>query len=392
MFRRSTWTLMGMQFGEMKGTNPSKKWSDLFWKPDTKDERVKAHVPEVLEESLAEQRAVLAHQTTRDSIVEHGHKVLREIENKAPAPSIFPAINNILRLYGNDHLISQRGLNLLVYPGTAACYQQTQPPELVSAFGDNFKTFIDSIEQNGSFVHDVKLPAIAEATERLKLEKAEKAKVAAIAASEPTAAVEGAEPADAPAAADGAEGATSTDATAANAAAEEASEDTVVFDMPDAEPADVTYFVKCISGMAMANVQIGDASSALRCCDVALEHVIDDTRKGGVLALKAGVQIKLKDYAGAHESALAAIAVSQNPQGFIQGAAALRLLKRDEEAIALLTEGVEANPGNEGLATYLAANVEAQEKRAVQIEAAKQAGEELIESGSRTRRRRLQIA
>ena len=370
-----------MQFSQMDGVAPRKKWTDLFWKPDTKDERVKGHVPEVLEESLAEQRAVLSHQTTRDTIVEHGHKVLREIENKAPTPSIFPAVNNILKLYGSEHLISQRGLNLLVYPGSAAVYQQNQAPELISAFQDNFKTFVDSVEQNGSFVHDVKMPAIAEAEERLKLE-----------ASEPAKAKEGSDE-------EGAEAATTTtnaeassgDATAA--AADAGEESIVAFELPDAEPADVTYFVKCISGMAMANVQIGDCASALRCCDLALEHVIDDSRKGGVLALKAGVQIKLKDYAGAHESALAAIAASsQNPQGYLQGATALRFLKRPEEATALLTEGVEANPGNEDVANYLAATVEAQEKRAAQLEAAKAAGEELIESGARTRRRRLQLA
>jgi tetratricopeptide (TPR) repeat protein len=345
---------MGMGFGMSRDSQEKtrKPWTELFFKPNTRDERVKDYVPEVLEESLAEQRAVLAQQTTRDLIVEHWHKVLRELENKAPTPSIYPALNQILALYGPDHLISQRGLNLLLYPGTATCFQQTQPPELISAFQENFKQFVDSVEQSGSYIHDVKRPAVAAAS------------------------------------AAGIDAASATDAEGAEAAATAATATE-----PAAEPVDVTYLVKCMAGMSLANMQVGDNAGALKCCDAALEHVIDESRKGGIHALKAGVQIKLKDYAGAHESALKAIATSQSPQGYLQGAAALRLMKKNDEALALLTEGVEACPGEESIAKYLEGVVAAKEKEAARLTASTEAGGTQIDDGKRKpRRRHLQLA
>jgi tetratricopeptide (TPR) repeat protein len=348
MMRRSATFLLGMHFGRtaQDETSSKKSWTELFWKPKTRDEAIKDYVPEVLEESLSEQRAVLAQQTTRDAIVEHGHKILREIENKAPTPSIFPALNKILALYGPDHIISQRALNLLLYPGSAPQFQQTQAPELIANFGDHFKAFIEVIEQNGSYHHDVKLLA--------------QAKVSQTPSENQTEGEGDAKPAEIP--------------------------------KPVAEPQDITYLVKCVAGMTLANIQIGDNANALKCCDAALGHVIDDGRKGGVLALKAGVLIKLKRYGEAADAARLSIAASpSNPQAYLQGAAALRLMGKNDEAIALLTDGIAVCPGNEAVQTMLDTTTRVRDAEALRLANGEPAAQ--VEAGTRRKRTpRLQLA
>lgn len=296
MLRRTTFLRIGMNvFLDNKsmggGAQRSKSWNELFFKPETRDERVKDYVPEVLEESLAEQRAVLAHkQTTRDLLVEHGQKVLKELENKAPTPTIYPALTKMLKLYGKEHLITQRALNYLLYPTANAAFQ-AQPNELVAAFGDNFRNYVESIEQGGSSVH--------EAAEQKKLLG---------------------------------RGGSDDDAPAAAA--------------PVTEATDVTYYVKCVAAMSLANLQMGDKATALRCADAALEHVVDPTRKGGVLAMKAGILNQLGKPTEALEAAQLAIAASGNVQGYLQASASLKLLKRSDEAVALLEAGATQHPAN----------------------------------------------
>jgi hypothetical protein len=345
-----------MSFAGLTGDAEKKKrkgWSEFFWKPETRDERVKEYVPDVLEESLAEQRLVLAQQTQRDLLVEHGHKVLREIENKAPIPTLFPAVNKIMALYGHDHVITQRGLNYLLYPNSSTLYQQQVPHELVATFHDNFRSFVESVEQDGSYVHDVKLPEAAAKRKAAELEAAKAG--AAPAEGEAAPAVEAAE-GEAKAAEDGASAeageATPADGDSAAAAAAPAEEEAP---QDVAEPADVTYFVKVAAGMSMANLHIGDVANAVVCCDVAIEHVMDSSRRGGLLAMKAGLLNRQKKYELAGEAAALAVAASQNPQGYIQGAAALRFRKMDKEAVALLAAGAEAVPQHEGLTAALEA-------------------------------------
>lgn len=356
MLRRSSFWALGMMFNRSQKDEIDQKkgWSDLFFKPATRDEKIKDYVPEVLEESLAEQRAVLAQQTTRDEIVDHGHRILRELENKAPTPSIYPSLNKLLQLYGSDHLISQRALNLLLYPGASTAFQSQQPPELIAAFADNFRTFVDSIEQGGSYVHEVKM-----------VEEAKIARLAATAASD-VEKIEAGDAAEGTAAADGAE------TPAEEAEAPTAKAEAVPAQEPQAhvaEPPDVTYFVKVVAAMGMANLQINDHQSALQCCDAALQHVMDDSRKGGLLGLKAGVLVKMKRYDDAVAAANLAIEASQNAQGYLQGATALRLAGKKDEAVAMLEAGVEALPGHDAIVAQIEA-IEAAERKVAERKAA----------------------
>jgi tetratricopeptide (TPR) repeat protein len=295
------------------------KWYHRLWfKPETRDERVKEYVPEVIEESIAEQRALMAQQTPRDILVEHGHRVLALIENKAPTPSISPSLNHILKCFGNEDLISQRALSYLIYPTTSSAAALLKSgasshtiPDLIASWTDNFRTMVQSIEQDGTYVNH-----LMEKKGSLEAPKKEGAT---------------------------GESATAEETATATAAPEEGkTEDT----KQQVESPDVTMFVKVVSGMSLANMHCNDLKNAVACCDAALKHVVDTNRKGGVLALKAGLLNKEKRYTEAAECALLAVEASGNIQGYLQGYTALRLLNRKEEAMELLESGVEAHPQN----------------------------------------------
>lgn len=273
---------------------------NLWNKPLTRDEQVKDYVPEVLEEALAEQRAVLAESTSRDVIVELGHKILKEIENKAATPSIAPHLAKIMSQYGGKDLISQRALSYLLYPSSSVTHQQ--PHDLVVNFHENFQKLIETVEREGS-------------------------------SSTP---------------APGKEASTSS----VNSTAKDAAADNTQQSSPS-EHSDIPLFAKVTAGMAMANVQCNDNKSALNCCDVALLHTKDATRKGGLLAMKAGILNRLGKFDDAAQAAKLAIEASNNPQGYIQGAAALKRLNKPEEVIGLLEKGHESHPENDVLNAQL---------------------------------------
>ncbi len=330
MFRRNTFLLMGMTgaFQSNEEERASKKgWKDLFFKPQTRDERVKDYIPEVLEESLAAQRAVLAKENTeRDLIVEYGQKMLKDLENKAPVTNMFPAYVSLMKLYKKENLLSQRAMHLLMYPGSTqhGTVNQTAVPELVSSFSENLRAFIDTVEQNGSYVHDVKWKKNPPSSQKQLLgEGKEKQQLLE-------------------------EGNNNNN-----------NDNVVDTDSPTArsdetEPMDVTLYVKCLAGMSMANARINDYVSAVRCCDAAIEHAMDPNRKGGVFALKAGLLVQQKKYLEAAETAKLAIDCSpQNPQGYLQGATALRFLGKLDDAVQILKLGAETMPGNESVAALL---------------------------------------
>lgn len=301
------------------------KWYHRLWfKPETRDERVKEYVPEVIEESIAEQRALMAQQTPRDILVEHGHRVLALIENKAPTPSISPSLNHILKCFGNEDLISQRALSYLIYPTTSSAAALLKSgasshtiPDLIASWTDNFRTMVQSIEQDGTYVNH-----LMQKKEALEAPKDKK---------------EGAPAENTP---------TNGAANASTATATEAEEGKPEEAKQQVESPDVTMFVKVVSGMSLANMHCNDLKNAVACCDAALKHVVDTNRKGGVLALKAGLLNKEKRYTEAAECALLAVEASGNIQGYLQGYTALRLLNRKEEAMELLESGVEAHPQN----------------------------------------------
>ena len=310
----------------------------LWNKPETKDSRVKEYIPEVLEESLAEQRAVLEETTSRDVIVELGHKVLRAIENKAPTPAIAPNLNTILKEFGASELINQRALSYLLYPSSGqGAHGSQQLPELVTSWADNFRAFVAHIEEAGSSVHIKQL----ETEEAAKLtagdgdaaaatEKKEAAPASSSSTTPANAEVEGGAPAPKP-----------KKPVAIGAAS------------ADAEAFDVSMLAKMSAGMALANIHCKDNSNALKCVDFALEHSTDATRRGGLYGMKAGILNKLRRYDEASEAAGLAIEASDNIQGYLQGAAALRLLKKDVELVALLERGTQAHPAQLTLSDQL---------------------------------------
>lgn len=290
--------LQGGSFGK-DGTN---FFTSLWNKPETRDERVKEYVPEVLEESLQEQRAVLRERTSRDAIVELGHKILHEMENKSPTPSIAPHLSKLLKEYGAKDLIAQRPLSYLLYPTSSVLSGGEQPHELVSGFSDNFRTLIEEVERNGC---SARREAPAAATEK-----------------------------HAPSPASG---------------------EVVMASKEEYEPMDITMFIKVASGMALANAHCNDFRNAVRCVDAGIAHAIDGERLGGLLGLKAGLLVHQRRYDEAAETAKRAVEVAGNVQGFLHGAYALRMLRRYEEAVALLEKGVEEHPMNTQLANQLEA-------------------------------------
>ena len=301
----------------------------LWNKPETKDNRVKEYVPEVLEESLMEQHAVLEENTSRDIIVELGHKVLKALENKAPTPSIAPHINHIIKEFGGPHspLITQRALSYLLYPGSSTNgvnASAAAPHELVATFGDNFRSMIEHIEANGSTFH-IK-----------QLDEDEKKQALLEAGSDK-------------------EGAASVSTSPANegAATKKAAAPIGVTDDEHPEAPDVTSLAKLSAAMALANLRCQDNTNALKCVDFALNHSSDRARRGGLYAMKAGILNSLKRYEDASEVAQLAVDTSNNVQGYLQGAAALKMLKKDVELVKLLEEGSNQHPTQEAIAKQL---------------------------------------
>ncbi|KAK7201308.1 hypothetical protein NESM_000192800 [Novymonas esmeraldas] len=303
------------------GVNKTDFFTSLWRKPQTRDERVKEYVPEVLEESLAEQRAVLQESTSRDVIVELGNRILREIDNKSPTPSIAPHLSKLLLEYGVKDVIAQRPLSYLLYPSSSAMSAGEQAHELVSAFPDNFRAMIEEVERNGCSA---------------KAAPAPKKEVQAASSSPATAAA-----AEAPA-----------------PVSKKRDDGVVMATQEEYEPMDITMFVKVAAGMAMANLHCGDIRNAVRCVDAGVVHAKEASRLGGLLALKAGLLVRQKKFAEAAESAKLAVEASGNVQGYLHGAYALRQLNRTDEAVALLERGREDHPMN----TLFDAQIEAIQK------------------------------
>ncbi|ESL06771.1 hypothetical protein TRSC58_05551 [Trypanosoma rangeli SC58] len=317
--------------GFLQNLNSGKNgfFTSLWNKPQTRDERIKEYVPEVIAESLEEQRAVLEESTSRDVIVELGHKVLREIENKSPTPSIAPHLNKILQEYGFKDLIAQRPLSYLLYPSSTLSGGQ-RPNELVANFTDNFRGLVEEVERHGC-------------SARIRPTKNDKN-------DKETTKEEGGE--EAP------HGNSNAVTNGKSSLAALKSGPVIMASKEDHEPMDVTLFVRVLSAMALANVQHGDWNNAIRCVDVALAHVKDQSRLGGLLGMKAGILVYQKKYKEAVEYANLAVEASGNIQGFIHGAFALRILERPEEAVALLEKGREQHPMN----TQLLAQMEGAQK------------------------------
>lgn len=302
--------------------SPLAQGKDLFhglWsKPETKDERVKEYVPEVLEESLTEQRRVLAEGSTRDVIVDAGHKILALLDNKAPTPSITPHLNKILEAFETKELIGQRALSQLLYPtavnaSTALGAGSATPNELVSGFAENFKSLVEYVEQNGRTATPVP-PGSSNAS------NSDAAEGEAAAPSEPDTEV--------------------VSKTSSKAGS------IIMASRQEVEPLDATLFVKLSAGMALANLGTGDLGHASKCVDAGLKYAIDPKRIGGLYGMKAGILNRQKKFEEAADAARLAIEASDNIQGYLQGVASLRALKRPEETVALLEQAREAHPQN----------------------------------------------
>ncbi|KAH9601842.1 hypothetical protein LSM04_008523 [Trypanosoma melophagium] len=292
-------------------------FTSLWNKPQTRDERIKEYVPEVIDESLREQRAVLAETTSRDIIVELGHKVLREIENKSPTPSIAPHLSKILREYGSKDIISQRPLSYLLYPSSMMGGGQPSH-ELITNFVDNFRGLVEEVERNGCSTRSKSLQERDEEGQIKGEDKSEKTH-------------------------DDSE--SKVDDTG-NSVANTKSGPVIMTLREEHEPMDITLFIRVVSAMALANVQHGDWNNAIRCVDAGISHVIDKSRLGALLGMKAGILVHQKKYLEAVESANLAVEASGNIQGYIHGAFALRMLKKPQEAVYLLEKGREAHPMN----------------------------------------------
>jgi len=265
--------------------------SKLWAKPETRDERIKEYVPEVLEESLQAQKAVIAESTQRDTIVDRGSRVLQLLENKTSVPSVAPHFEAVIQEYGGKALISQRALSYLFYPSSSnAAGNTASTHELVLSFGDNFKALIDEIETNGCGIRERSQSTSQPEQSATTPDGVQMVKKSA------------------------------TDST------------------------DITLFVKIAASMALANIQCGELSNAIKCCDIGLRHAQEDARRGALLGIKAGVLYRLLRYEDCAETARLAIAASQNPQGYLHGSAALGKLNRRDEELAMLESGLAAHP------------------------------------------------
>ncbi|CBZ38201.1 hypothetical protein, conserved [Leishmania donovani] len=334
------------------GVNKTDFFTSLWSKPQTRDERVKEYVPEVLEESFEQQRAVLEESTSRDIIVELGNKILQEIDSKSPTPSIAPHLNKLLLEYGVKDVIAQRPLSYLLYPNSSALSAGEQAHELVSSFPDNFRAMIEEVERNGcsakTAVHasaapEVHVPKAAssvaavghEATSSVQVADGTSASGEEVAPTEPG----GRTPGD----------------SEASSPSQQRADGVIMASKDEYEPMDITMFVKVAAGMAMANLHCGDMRNAVRCVDAGISHAKEASRLGGLLALKAGLLVRQKKFAEAAECAKLAVEASGNVQGYLHGAYALHKLNRPEEAVALLERGREDHPMN----TQFEAQIEA---------------------------------
>jgi tetratricopeptide (TPR) repeat protein len=288
-------------------------FTNLWSKPETRDERVKEYVPEVLEESLTEQRRVLAEGSSRDVIVDSGHKILALLDNKAPTPSITPHLEKILAAFETKELIGQRALSQLLYPtainaSTALGAGSATPNELVSGFAENFKSLVEYVEQNGRTATPVQPKADTVAPE-------------------------------APPSTEGAEESTTPTSSSKFG-------DIITAPRHEVESLDATLFVKLSAGMALANIGTGDLVHASKCVDAGLKYAIDPKRIGGLYGMKAGILNRQRRFEEAANAARLAIEASDNIQGYLQGAASLKALNRSEEIVALLEQAREAHPQN----------------------------------------------
>ncbi|KEG15192.1 hypothetical protein DQ04_00151110 [Trypanosoma grayi] len=313
--------------GFLQNINSGKNnfFTSLWNKPRTRDERIKEYVPEVIDESLQEQRAVLEESTSRDVIVDLGHKVLSEIENKSPTPSIAPHLNKILQEYGSKDVIAQRTLSYLLYPSSTMSGGQ-QLHELVANFADNFRSLVDEVEKNGCSVRS----------------KAEKSRTD-----------NGGEEKRAEAPHDDPTRGTDTATMLSSSVATSKSGPVIMASREEHEPMDITLFIRVMSAMALANVQYGDLNNAVRCVDLAISHVVEQSRLGGLLGMKAGILVHQKKYTEALECANLAVEASGNIQGYIHGAFALRMLKKPAEAVHLLEKGRDDHPMNTQIVVYI---------------------------------------
>ncbi|AIO01908.1 hypothetical protein LPMP_342820 [Leishmania panamensis] len=333
------------------GVNKTDFFTNLWRKPQTRDERVKEYVPEVLEESLVEQHAVLEESTSRDIIVELGNKILQEMDNKSPTPNIAPHLNRLLLEYGVKDVIAQRPLSYLLYPNSSALSAGEQAHELVSSFPDNFRAMIEEVERNGC---SAKIPApLLSASEAHALKAAP---TVAVAGHDPTSSVDLGSGA---ATSGGPESPAPSDSTPGDDKASSPSRrraDSVIMASKDEyEPMDITMFVKVAAGLAMANLHCGDMRNAVRCVDAGIAYAKEASRLGGLLGLKAGLLVHQKKFVEAAHCAQLAVETSGNVQGYLHGAYALRKLSRLEKAVALLERGREDHPMNTQFETQIEA-------------------------------------
>ena len=112
------------------------------------------------------------------------------------------------------------------------------------------------------------------------------------------------------------------------------------------EALDATLLSKLSAGMALANLQIEDLHAALRCIDFGLMHATNSQRRGGLLAMRAGVLNRLKRYDEASRAALLSVEASDNLQGYLQGAAAYRLQRKDDELKLFLERAQQSHPSD----------------------------------------------
>lgn len=316
-------------------------FTSLWNKPVTRDDRIKGYIPEVVEESLLEEKAVQLENNSRDIIVELGQKIVIEIEKKSPTSRIAPSLNKLMNEYGSKDLICQRPLSYLIYPTSSAVSPSADTcHELVLSFVDNFREMIEEIEKSGcsarsitkdqekyisplpdtnesakSIHQEVKIESLAESSEegtKLKLEEHHDSR--------------------------------------AEVFREDNKDNLGVPPCDSHEPLDITLFVKVMTGMTLANISCSDFKSAEKCVDTALLHARDTERIGGLYGMKAGILVRQKKLSQAVNSAQKAIEISHNLQGFLQGAYALHQLNRTDEELKLLKQAKEFHPMNQLIA------------------------------------------
>lgn len=312
---RSTRIVVGKGFLQSLKKGKESFFTSLWNSPETRDNRVKQYVPEVLEESILEEKAVRLENRSRDCVVELGHKIIQEIEKKSPISRISPHLSKLMKEYGDGDIIRQRPLSYLVYPNSSVTSSNAEAShELVLSFADNFKEMIESVERDGWSVttsSNSETPALSSNIndDNGLLENA-----------------------------DGGE------------TSENNSENLTEVINKNYEPTDVSLFVKVAAGMALANINCADLVNAHKCVDIALRHAKNPERIGGLYGMKAGIFIRQKKYDDAIAASSQSVQISNNLQGFLQGAYALRQLGQLEKEIQLLQLAKESHPMNQQIA------------------------------------------